>query len=324
MCNKKWLLCFVIIMLTGCGASIPAWVKKQPANENLLYAVASTKLGSNENEETAIERARLQAKDKLLQSLKTAQSSSPYKENAFYRIFRRKLEAIQPTAITGFNIENTHVSEEADKKVYVLLSLNFQSAIAAIRANLSEIDAEIAKYESVSDSSSQLAQFKQLVPVLPFLEKRRHLEHQLMMLSIGEMDIENTLAMAIEKRIYTLADNFKILLKAKNKKAIDMQPYLIQEITTLGLKIFDVETNPDMIIEFGLKTRQLKKDQIEFVFATGNIQIRDNKGKILKGFVKEVKGASSIPGGAYERAAKNLSAALGEELVNLSLSLLEI
>ena len=323
MCNQKGLLCLVIIMLTGCGASIPAWVKKPPANENLLYAVASTKLGSNENEETAIERARLQAKEKLLQSLKTAQSSSPYRENAFYRIFRWKLEAIEPTAITGFNLENTHVSEENDKKVYVLLSLNRQSAIEAIRANLSEIDAEINKYESVSDSLDKLAQFKKLVPALPFIEKRKHLEHQLMMLRIGEMNIENSLAMAIEKRIYTLAEEFKILLKARNRKAIDMQPYLIQEITTLGLKVFDVETNPDMIIEFGLKTRKLKKDNIDFVFATGNIKIRDNKGRILKGFVKEVKGASSVPGGAYERAAKNMSAALGEELVNLSFSLLE-
>ncbi len=323
MCNQKWLLCFVIIMLTGCGASIPVWVKKPPANENMVYAVASTKLGSNENETTAIERARLQAKDKLLQSLKIAKSSSTYKGNAFYQIFRIKLDKIQPTAITGFNIEKTYVSKEADKKVYVLLSLNRQSAIEAIRANLSEIDADIKKYESVSDSLDKLAQFKKLVPALPFIEKRKHFEHQLMMLRIGEMEIENPIAMAIEKRIYTLADNLKILLKARNRKAIDMQPYLIEDITTLGLKIFDVEANPDIIIEFGLKTRKLKKENIDFVFATGDIKIRDKQGRILKGFVKEVKGASSIPGGAYERAAKNMSIALGEELVNLSLSLLE-
>jgi len=323
MCNQKWLLCFVIIILTGCGASIPVWVKKPPANENMVYAVASTNLGNNETEETAIERARIKAKNKLLQSLTIAQSSSPYKSNAFYRIFRRKLETIQPTAITGFKIEKTYVSKEADKKVYVLLSFNGQSAIEAIRANMSEIDAEIDKYQSVPDSLDKLAQFKKLVPALPFIEKRKHLEHQLMMLRIGEMDIESPSAMAIEKRIYTLAENFKILLKALNRKAIDMQPYLIQEITTLGLKVFDVEKYPDMIIEFGLKTRKLKKDQIEFVFATGDIKIRDNQGKILKGFVKEVKGASSVPGGAYERAAKNMGTALGEELVNLSLSLLE-
>ena len=323
MCNQKWLLCFVIIILTGCGASIPVWVKKPPVNENMVYAVASTKLGSNETEETAIERARLQAKKKLLQSLKIAKSSSPYKGNAFYQIFRIKLDKIQPTAITGFNIEKTYVSKEADKKVYVLLSLNRKSAIEAIRANLSEIDADIKKYESVSDSLDKLAQFKKLVPALPLIEKRKHLEHQLMMLRTGEMEIENPIAMAIEKRIYTLADNLKILLKSRNRKAIDMQPYLIEDITTLGLKIFDVEANPDIIIEFGLKTRKLRKDNIDFVFATGNIKIRDNKGKILKGFVKEVKGASSVPGGAYERAAKNMSIALGEELVNLSLSLLE-
>jgi hypothetical protein len=323
MCNQKWLLCFVILILTACGASIPAWVKKPPANENMVYAVASTKLGSNETEETAIERARLQAKEKLLQSLTITQSSSPYKGNPFYRIFRWKLETIQPTAITGFKTEKTYVSKESDKTVYVLLSLNRQSAIQAIRADMSELDASLGKYESVSDSLDKLAQFKKLVPALPLIEKRRHLEHQLMMLRIGEMDIENPSAMAIEKRIYTLADELKILLKARNKKALDMRPYLIQEITTLGFKVFDTEKHPDIIIEFGLKTRKLKKDQIEFVFATGNIKIRDNKGRILKGFVKEVKGASSVPGGAYERAAKNLGSALGDEFVNLILSLLE-
>ncbi len=324
MCNKKWLLCFVIIILTGCGASIPVWVKKPPVNENMVYAVASAEQRNETDETAAIERARDKAKVKLLQSLKIAQSTSPYSGNAFYRIFRQKLETIQPTAITGFNTEKTYVSKEADKKVYVLLSLNRQSAIEAIRADMSKIDASLGKYESVSDDSpNQLALFKQLVPALPLIEKRRHLEHQLMMLSKGEADLDNALAMAIEKRIYTLADNLKILLKAGNKKALDMLPYLIQEITTLGFKVFDVEKHPDIIIEFGLKTRKQKEDQIEFVFATGNIQIRDNKGRILKGFVKEVKGASSVSGGAYERAAKNMSTEFGKEFVNLILSSLE-
>jgi hypothetical protein len=321
MCNNKYLLCFIIILLTGCGASVPVWVKKPPTNENMLYAVASAEMRNKDDEIAAIERAQEKAKVNLLQSLKAVPSTSPYKTNAFYRIFRRKLETIQPTAIIGFKVEKTHVSTESDKKVYVLISLNRQLAIQAIRAKMSGIDTKLRKYELISESSDKLAQFKQLVPALPFIEKRRHLEHQLIMLS--EADLENTSAMAIEKRIYTLAENLKILLKARDKKSIDMQPYLIEKITTLGLKVFDVEKHPDIIIKFGFKTRKLKKGQIEFVFATGNIQIKDNKGRILKGFVKEVKGASSIPGGAYERAAKNMSAALGEELVNLSLSLLE-
>ena len=324
MCNQKYLLCFVILILTACGINLPEWVTKPPANENLVYAVASTKLGKTETKETAIERASEKAKDKLLQSLTIAQSNSPYKSNAFYRIFRWKLETIQPPPIKGFKIEKTYVYRESpQKEVYVLLSLNRQIAIKAIRADMSKIDTELKKYESVSESLEKLTQFKQLVPALPLIEKRRHLEHQLLMLSNkGEVDLNNALAIAIENRIYTLGDNLKILLKPLNKKAIDIEPYLIQEITMLGLKVFDAEKHPDVIIEFGLKTRLLKKDNIEFVFATGDIKIRDNRGRILKGFVKDVKGASSIPGGAYERAAKNLSAALVEELVDLTLNLL--
>ncbi len=328
---QKWVVWLSIIWgLTGCISSPtkpaePAWINTPPIKENFRYGVGSAEIYGDKV--LALEQAKDRARANLMKQLKVEVSSTNISEmsersdgnrSEFQSTFRSEVQTRLPKIeVSGLKIEETHV----DKKIaYALMSLDLSGASKNARNQISNIDVSLQDYTQVPNSLDSLNQLNKLLPALELIEKRKQLQEQVITLSMGSSTTtsENRLHQQIEERIYDLLGKLKITVQALNPEARDMQPRLIQQLTEAGLRV--ASKDADIIIEFGLKTREMSGEMIYAVFAEGNINIKDAHGTILKSYTGEVKGASSNQGRAYDQAVKKIALLLGEQLTQSLLS----
>ena len=337
MSLKNWgrhlVISLSVIAFSGCLAtklhkeSIPSWINTPPIQKNILYGIGSAEIYSDKV--LAIEQARDMARTSLLKQLKVeVAASTNIKQNevvignqsefssSIRVVVRSKLSPIE---MAGLKMEETY---EDGKIVYALVSLNRQLALKNIQIQISEIDALLNKYQQVSESLNKLAQLKQLLPAITLIEQRKELQQKFFLLNMQHTYFQkNMFSGQIENRIYILLDELKVMVRALNPAAAKMiQSRLHDKLTSAGIRVVMDQENADVIIEFEiLGTRKISKNWANFVYTTGNIRIKDAKGRILKSYTKEVKGAASDIGLAYLDAVKKMANALGEQL---SLSLL--
>jgi hypothetical protein len=188
-------------------------------------------------------------------------------------------------------------------------------ASSKLRQRISVFDQQVVDLSnSIPNDLSTLKQLQSISPALGLLEQRTRLAEQLQLIDMNNRtEYKSDDLKAVEPRIQGLFDSLKVSLTASNNTGSEIRSGLAESLTELGLRIS--QRTGDLNFFFKAELREVKKGGRYFVFADGQVDVKDNDGRVLSEFSEESKGVSgaSIEQAKY-KAVQSLGKKLGNEL----------
>jgi hypothetical protein len=301
---------------------LPQWVLYPPHEAGLIYGVGSSGIYQG-NQAKAIQGAKENARVELLKQLHTTVSGEISIETKrivdagntqFSRNLRESLYSRAPeTELRGIEVVEAYLSQ-TQKTAYALVRLDRNQATSDLRRQIGEIDAEFARYSSVPTDIPRAAQLKQLLPALPLMARRNKLEERLRLVSPQSTVATSSQEEILNQRIEQLFGNLKIGLLPSGKDAKALEPGLFRHLTEKGLSISPV-AEADLTLTVQFQTRAKLSHGQHFVFADGNVVVKNAAGNTVNAVDARAKGVSGISEAqARANAIQQLGNRLGEAL----------
>jgi hypothetical protein len=299
----------------------PNWVSYPPHARNMIYAIGSAGIHYGRQAQ-AIKAAKENARAEVLKNLIVTISDETKIETRrrieggktnFKRELRDAIRSKAPeTELRGLEIIEIYV-DHAQKTVYTLARIDREKITSELRDQLAELDTQLDKFLAVSTNLNTTQQLKKLLPCLALLAYREKLEEQLRIVS-GHPVVASPKKDALNRRINDLIDHLTIVLHPQGRASQIMEMHLTKYLTQRGLRI-NAKGSADLSLEYQLSTRTVNDTGINFVYASGNLVIRNERGRIINELDARVKGGSSVSENmAREKVIKQLGERLGEAL----------
>jgi hypothetical protein len=330
---KKLHLASLLVIslgLVACGStptkkmhSKPDWIVNEPVVIGHVYGVGSATVYADEAK--AIQQAQDVARVTMIQKLKvtvkgsfsqdTQEVRQTAKQTQLVKTVRNQISSSIPQAeIDNLVVEENYVDMES-KVAYSLVHLDRVKASSKLRQRISVFDQQVVDLSnSIPNDLSTLKQLQSISPALGLLEQRTRLAEQLQLIDMNNRtEYKSDDLKAVETRIQGLFDSLKVSLTASNNTGSEIRSGLAESLTELGLRIS--QRTGDLNFFFKAELREVKKGGRYFVFADGQVEVKDNDGRVLSEFSEESKGVSgaSIEQAKY-KAVQSLGKKLGNEL----------
>lgn len=301
--------------------SPPNWVTFPPQAKNMIYAIGSAGIHYGRLAQ-AIKASKENARAEVLKNLIVTISNVTEIETRrriedgeinFKRELRDTIRSKAPEAeLRGLEIIEVYV-DHAQNTVYTLARIDWGIITSELRDQLADLDAQLDRFLAVPTNLKRTQQLKKLLPSLELVAYREKLEEQLRLVS-GHAVAASPQKDALNRRINDLLDHLTIVLHPKGRASQLLEPHLTKYLTERGLRI-NTKGLADLLLEYRLSTRTINDAGINFVYASGNIVIRNEQGRIINELDAHVKGGSPISKNmAYGRVVKQLGEQLGEAL----------
>jgi hypothetical protein len=299
----------------------PNWVSNPPQAKNMVYAIGSAGIHYGRLAQ-AIKASKENARAEVLKNLIVTISNETQIETRrrvehgktnFKRELRDAIRSKAPeTELRGLEIIEVYV-DHAQKTVYTLARIDRGIMTSELRNQLADLDAQLDKFLAVPKNINATQQLKKLLPSLALLAYREKLEEQLRIVS-GHSVVASPQKDALNRRINDLLDHLTIVLHPKGRTSQILEPHLTKYLTESGLRI-NSKGSADLLLEYRVSTRTVNDTGINFVYASGNIVIRNEQGRIINELDAQVKGGSPISENmARDKVVKQLGERLGEAL----------
>jgi hypothetical protein len=331
MINSKSIIAVLAtsLMLSACGSnptktqsqSMPDWIVNEPAQAGHAYGVGSAQVYTDSAE--ALQRARNAARVSMVQKLKVTVGGSFSQDIKESRQTGQQTMLVQTvrntitSSIPDAQFDNLEVQENfvGDGVAYSLVHLDRVKATSLLRRRIAELDLQATSLDaSVSSNLPTLKQLQGLLPALTFIEQREQLADQAELVDVNSRrPRKDDMLVTLEKRIQVLLDSLVVTLSASDQQGKTIRSGLSQYLTDLGLRISN--SQGDLQLVYGAQLRAVEKGGRFIVFASGQVQIKDDAGRLLSEFSKEAKGVSGASSAqAQVKAVQNLAESLGKEL----------
>jgi hypothetical protein len=299
----------------------PDWVSYPPQVRNMIYAIGSAGIHYGRLSQ-AIKASKENARAEVLKNLivtisdeteiETRRRIEDGKTN-FKRELRDAIRSKAPeTELRGLEIVKVYV-DRAQKTVYTLARIDREKIISEFRAQLAGLDTQLDKFLAVPTNLNTTQQLKKLLPSLALLAYHEKVQEQLHIVS-GHSVFTSPQKDALNRRINDLLDHLTIVLHPKGQTSQILKPHLTKYLTEKGLRI-NPKGSADLLLEYQVSTRTINDTGINFVYASGNIVIKNEQGRIINELDAQVKGGSSISKNmAHDKVIKQLGEQLGEAL----------
>jgi hypothetical protein len=299
----------------------PNWVSYPPQVRNMIYAVGSAGIHYGRLAQ-AIKASKENARAEVLKNLIVTISNETEIETRrriedgktdFKRELKDAIRSKAPeTELRGLEIIEVYV-DHAQKTVYTLARIDRENITSELWDQLAGLDTQLDKFLAVPTNLKTTQQLKKLLPSLALLAYREKLEEQLRIVS-GHPVVVSPKKDALNRRINNLLDHFTIVLRPKGRASQLLEPHLTKYLTERGLRI-NAKGSADLLLEYRLSTRTVNDTGINFVYASGNLVIRNEQGRIINELDAHVKGGSSISENvALDKVIRQLGHQLGEAL----------
>ncbi|MFT6154069.1 MAG: hypothetical protein ACJA0E_000092 [Bermanella sp.] len=303
--------------------SKPDWIVNEPATAGHVYGVGSAPVYVDEAK--AIQQAQDAARVTMIQKLKvtikgnfsqdTQEIRQTGKQTQLVKTVRNQISSSIPQA----EIDNLEIIENyvdvVGKVAYSLVHLDRINASSKLRQRILALDQQVIDLSnSISNDQTTLKQLQSISPALGLLEQRSRLAEQLQLIHMNNRtEYKGDELKVVEVRIQGLFDGLKVSLTASNNAGSEIRSGLAESLTKLGLRVS--RGTGDLNFFFKADLREVEKGGRFFVFADGQVQIKDNNGRVLSEFSQNSKGVSgaSIEQAKY-KAVQSLGKKLGNEL----------
>ena len=319
--------------LSGCATrptnEPPAWITNPPNQSGHVYGVGSARISQNDPV-NAIHRASDQARVAMIQRLRVTMigrlsqdSFSKREQGAETQVIQSLSQQVRSQipelALDDIEIQSTYVDDK-QQMAYALAHLDRQRASAKIRRAMNELELELEVYKSLGYTEDPIKNIQQLTPALERFHQLDRLGERLQIVSPtgGNVTLDADLY-RIKARFYTQFDRLKVHLKPAGRMDQRLQSRLSAALSSKGFKIYPKMDEADLIIEYQIAFRQVKKGDMVFVFADGSTQITHNDQTPISSLVSEVKGASPYAELAETAAVKHLADKMGEDIIRVLL-----
>ena len=340
---KFLLLVLCPVVLFACGGAgtkdtsekkpppLPDWVNSPPRQQGVVYGVGSAKIYAN-NTSSALQNAKENSRLELVKKLKvkvsgetTASFSRTIKDEKVSKLTRSVVNearsSVEEVELSGIEFVRTKVMEGRGQ-VFALSRLDTEQAAARIKERIQRLDKRLKKFGSGPEKTgnNKLQRLRELLPVLPLLEKRNKLVEKLNMLNTDSaepamLDWHREL----RDRIVDLLEDITIGLKPQGKRTENLNSVLMQSLLEKGVNVKN-SANGDLILQYRTDIRTVQRDGTYFVFAEGAASLLNSEQDVVAEFKARVKGASVDRGLARDRALSKLANKLGD---NIAKSLLQ-
>jgi hypothetical protein len=299
----------------------PNWVGFPPQARNMIYAVGSAGIHYGRLAQ-AIKSSKETARAEVLKNLIVTISNETEIETKrrikngktnFKRELKDAIRSKAPeTELRGLEIIEVYV-DHAQKTVYTLARIDLEKITSELQDQLADLDTRLDKFLAVPTNLKTTQQLKKLLPSLALVAYREKLEERLRIVS-GHPVVTSPQKDALNSRINDLLDHLTIVLHPKGQISQILEPHLTKYLTEKGLHI-NPKGSADLLLEYRLSTRTINDTGINFVYASGNIVIKNEQGRIINELDAQVKGGSSISKNmAHDKVIKQLGEQLGEAL----------
>jgi hypothetical protein len=328
--NKLQLASILAISfgLIACGSNPtkkisakPDWIVNEPVMAGHVYGVGSAPVYVDEAK--AIQQAQDAARVTMIQKLKvtvkgdfsqdTQEVRQTGKQTQLVKTVRNQISSSIPQAeIDNLEIKENYV-DVVGKVAYSLVHLDRIKASNKLRKRISVFDQQIIRLsDNISNDLATLKQLQSISPALGLLEKRARLAEQLQLIDMNNLTkYKSDDLKAVETRIQGLFDRLKVSLTASNNAGSEIRSGLAESLTKLGLRVS--RGTGDLNFFFKADLREVEKGGRYFVFADGQVEIKDNDGRVLSEFSQDSKGVS---GASIEQAKYKAIQSLGKKLGN--------
>lgn len=321
------------LLLVACGSNpskkhtdtsvTPDWIVNEPVSVGHVYGVGSAAVYVDDAK--AIQQAQDAARVSMIQKLKVTVSGTftqdtqeireTGKHTQLVKTVRNQISSKIPQAeIDNLEIQENYIDRKS-KTAYSLAHLDRRKAASKLRQRISDIDQQAIELStSVSQQLPILNQLQSMVPALALLEKRTRLAEQLQLIDMNNRtEYKGADVKLVERRIQALFDALNVSLTAVNDASSDIRSGLTKSLTDLGLRIR--QTSGDLNFFYKADLRSVEKNGRFVVFASGDVTIKDNDGRVLSGFNQDAKGVSAASmSQAKHKAIQALGKKLGNEL----------
>jgi hypothetical protein len=318
------------LVLIACGSNPtkkpqakPDWIVNEPVATGHVYGVGSAPVYVDDAK--AIQQAQDTARVTMVQKLKvtikgsfsqdTQEIRQTGKQTQLVKAVRNQVSSSIPQAeIDNLEIQANYV-DTVQKVAYSLVHLDRNKAAAKLRQRISDFDQQVTDLSAgISADLPTLKQLQSISPALSLLEQRTRLAEQLQLVAMdNRTEYKGDAIKAVEARILSLFDRLSVSLTASNNAGSEIRSGLAESLTGLGLRVS--RRTGDLNFFFKADLREVEKGGRYIVFADGQVEIRDNDGRILSEFSQESKGVSGASmAQAKHKAVQSLGKKLGKEL----------
>jgi hypothetical protein len=318
------------LVLMACGSNPtkkvlgkPDWIVNEPAATGHVYGVGSAPVYVDDAK--AIQQAQDAARVTMVQKLKvtikgsfsqdTQEVRQTGRQTQLVKTVRNQISSTIPQAeIDNLEIQENYV-DSLNKVAYSLVHLDRNKAASNLRRRISNFDQQVTDLsDGISTDLTTLKQLQAISPALSLLEQRSRLAEQLQLVAMNNAtEYKGDAVKAVEARIQALFDRLSVSLTASNNAGSEIRSGLAESLTALGLRVS--RRTGDLNFFFKADLREVKKSGRYFVFADGQVEVKDNDGRILSEFSQESKGVSGASmAQAKHKAVQSLGKKLGNEL----------
>lgn len=326
---KFTLFVSFISLAVGCGSAIkrsvdvasseamPDWVLNPPQQANALYGVGSADVIASL--EQAQSRAREVAMANLMQQIQldiAAQSDTKIEQREdnrggyeFSQELRQEISMRVPKMRFSYMEQVKSHEDKRRRQVYVLMRLDVAQELAAAKNRAQQLEGEIRDYaeRALTQNESVLAKIQQSAKALVSFESHRQLHGFVMQLQPRGRGLPLSDELKeLRQRIVDRLSEVSVSISPLQNQVVDhtVSQVLGEQLTERGLRLSDKEG----VLHLGYRLQQSDrfKDGSFFVSIDGVVELKDEKGAVVRSFKASAKGVSSTESEALRRALNKL------------------